>query len=282
MPMETWRSGVEPMTMETHSGADAPAGVRTQDSGRIQPSDDETLDAIGQGGLRLLQHRRGYRFCVDALLLADFARHCIGQGPFIDLGTGCGVVALATALQSRRTGTAVEIQDGLSEVARRNARLNGLGETVDVIHADFRALRQRLPPGAFQCVLSNPPFFSLERGRVNPEGERAVARHEVKGCLADVAEASRWLLKDGGSLCVVYPAERLADLMACFAKCKLALRRLRFVHPSPDAPANLVLAEGQKNSPGTRLSVMPPLTLADGAGNPLEEASEIVRRTGVP
>ena len=221
----------------------------------------ETLDAIESAGLKILQHRRGYRFCVDALLLADFAQASVGRGPFIDLGTGSGVIALMLAKATGQRGVGVELQPSLADLARRNAALNGLAGTVEVVEADWKALRGRFAPGTFRCAVTNPPFFPVSDGRVNPDGERALARHETAGSLGDAAEAARWLLKDGGSLCAVFPAVRLCDLLAEFSRCKLRLRRLRFVHPQAKLPANLILAEGVKNSPRTRPEVLSPVIL---------------------
>lgn len=243
------------------------AGRNAGDAGEAADAVDVTLDAvggIGEDGLQIFQHRRGYRFSVDALLLADFARASVGRGPFIDLGTGCGVVSLLLAKAAGVNGVAVEIQSPLAALARRNAAQNGLSEAVEVVEADFRQLRGRLLPGSFQCAVSNPPFFPMSEGRVNPDSERAMARHEVAGNVGDVACAARWLLKDGGALCVVFPAARLTDLLDAFQRCKLRPHRLRFVHPKPGEPANLVLAEGLKNSPRTRLEVLPPVVLEGG------------------
>ena len=35
--------------------------------------DDETLEELGRGGLRIIQKRHGFRFGTDSILLADFA-----------------------------------------------------------------------------------------------------------------------------------------------------------------------------------------------------------------
>ena len=67
--------------------------------------DGETLDAIGEGRVRLLQRRDGYRFNLDSVLLAGFAideleaeRAC----KVVDLGTGCGVVPAKTTSRKIR------------------------------------------------------------------------------------------------------------------------------------------------------------------------------------
>ena len=54
----------------------------------------ESLEDIGFGGLKLLQSEDGFRFGIDAVLLADFACSiCPDAGSVVDLGTGNGAVA---------------------------------------------------------------------------------------------------------------------------------------------------------------------------------------------
>ena len=55
--------------------------------------DDETLDAFYHGRVRVLQKKRGYRFSVDAPLLADFIR-TKPEDEALDIGTGSGVISL--------------------------------------------------------------------------------------------------------------------------------------------------------------------------------------------
>src|SRR5438445_13359712 len=56
----------------------------------------ETVDALFDGKLRLYQSRRGYRFSLDAVLLAYFATQRRGDN-VADLGTGNGVIGMLLA-----------------------------------------------------------------------------------------------------------------------------------------------------------------------------------------
>ena len=59
---------------------------------RIQEiHEDETLEDLQLGGLRLIQKKHNFRFGMDAVLLADFA--AIRPGDRVaDLGTGTGIL----------------------------------------------------------------------------------------------------------------------------------------------------------------------------------------------
>src|SRR6202030_4401649 len=61
-----------------------------------EPIMAETLDSILGGALCLYQPRRGYRFSVEAVLLARFAA-ARPTARVLELGAGCGVVALIVA-----------------------------------------------------------------------------------------------------------------------------------------------------------------------------------------
>jgi tRNA1Val (adenine37-N6)-methyltransferase len=99
---------------------------------------EETLDSILGGALRLYQPRRGYRFSVEAVLLARFAA-ARPAARVLELGAGCGVVALIYAALARpREVVAIEIQPALAALIARNAAFNDLG-MVRAVCADLRS-----------------------------------------------------------------------------------------------------------------------------------------------
>src|SRR5262247_3268336 len=63
----------------------------------LGPKSGEGLDALFDGALKLFQSRAGYRFSLDALLLAYYVA-LKRQDRAIDLGTGNGVIPLTLAL----------------------------------------------------------------------------------------------------------------------------------------------------------------------------------------
>lgn len=217
-----------------------------------------TRDAVLNGALTLFQPRAGYRFAVDALLLADFAPVAPGR-TVLDLGSGVGVIALVLArkMASGRV-LAVEVQPRLAECARLNARSNPEGRLVQVLEMDWNALTPAHCGGPVDLIVCNPPYRELGSGRVNPEEEQAVARHEFRGSAASAAKTAARLLAPGGRLAVIYPAVRLVSLMAALRAAGLEPKRLRMVHSRAGEKARLVLLEARLGS-GEELDVMPPL-----------------------
>ncbi|KIH77927.1 tRNA1Val (adenine37-N6)-methyltransferase [Geoalkalibacter ferrihydriticus] len=215
---------------------------------------EETLDELRVGGLKILQQKNGYRFSLDPILLCAFARVGVGER-VVDLGTGSGVIALVLA---RRTAAehivGIEVQAQLAERARRSVVLNGLEARVRILTADVRHVDEVLEPHSFSVVVSNPPFRAPGSGRLAPVGERAAARHELAGGLADFLRAAAALLATGGRFYVVYLAERLVDLLEGMRRVGLEPKRLRCVHGRGGEPARLVLVEGRRGGrPGLAL-----------------------------
>lgn len=216
--------------------------------------------------MKVLQHAEGYRFNLDPILLAHFAQGAGRglRGEVIDLGTGSGIIPLLLAGKfAHPSVTGVEIQPGLAALAQRSVALNGLQEQVRILHADLREVAARLGRGRFHHVLSNPPYGAVARGKLSPSSERAIARHELMVRMDELVQAAAELLVDGGSVWLVYPAARLAELWSALQAHALRPRRVQTVHPRPGMKGRLVLTQAVKRGRGT-LTVCPPLFLHEG------------------
>lgn len=234
-----------------------------------------TTDSLFDARLKILQKKKGYRFSIDAAILA----HHVPLKPMdvsVDLGTGCGVIPLILALQVPSAHIyGVEIQKDLAELASRNVQLNGMAGSITIVHGDMRDLGSSLKPGTCDVVFSNPPYREAFSGRINPEAERALARHEIKADLSDVVAVAELLLKPSGRFVVIYPAARAIDLVVRMRTFKLEPKRVRLIHPKPGSEAILVVAEGVKHgNPG--LDVSAPLIIYEPGGGYTEEAREII------
>lgn len=233
-------------------------------------------DAFFDGRIQVRQHRRGYRFSVDAVLLAHAAA-VRPAGRILDLGTGCGIIPLLLAV--RRPGArivGVEIQAPLAELAAANVRDNGLEDRIRILHRDLRELTHRDAGGPVELVVSNPPYRPVGAGRRCLDGERDAARCEVHAELADVAAAARRILDPGGRFCIVFPAERTAELLDRMREADIEPKTLRPVHSRAGESARRVLVEGRRAG-RAGLDLAAPLFLygPDGAYTP--EAAAMFR-----
>jgi tRNA1Val (adenine37-N6)-methyltransferase len=220
--------------------------------------ENETLDTLYEGKLKLFQGRSGYRFSLDALLLAHFMT-CRHGEKIADLGTGNGVIALILAyLHSSLSITGVEIQLSMVDRACRNVRMNGFRERVTIIQADVRNIPEILSSESFAAVVCNPPYRRATSGRISPNAERKIARHEIAGGLGDFLRAGAYVLPIKGRIALVYPAVRVVDLLQSMRDANLEPKRLRMVHSFADTNAALVLVEGVKGGK-SGIEVLPPI-----------------------
>lgn len=241
------------------------------------PGGRRTADRLAFADLALVQPARGYRFSVDAVLLARFAAP-FARGAVLDLGTGCGVVLLLLARLGTgiRRGTGVEIQPPLWECAVANIAANGLGARFDAVLGDFREPLPGVPPGAYDLVVSNPPFRPARTGRRSPDRQREAARHEVTGTMADLFRAAGRHVAPKGRFAALALPERLPELLRRAEENGIRAERLRFVHPFPGRPARLVLFLGSRRAGGGPV-VLPPLVVHEAPGIPSPEVEGIVR-----
>ena len=78
-------------------------------------------------------------------------------------------------------------------------------------------------------------------------------RSEVVCTLEDVCRAAGWLLRWGGRFCVVFPTERLAELLEMARRFGLEPKRLRLVqHDAVGAPGLVLLECRRGGKPGLR------------------------------
>jgi len=230
---------------------------------------DESLDSFYKGRILVLQKKRGYRFALDAPLLADFIRTKPGD-EILELGAGNGIISLLLSLRPFRRITAVEIQPSLAGLARRNVRLNGFEDKVTVVRKDFR---KYAPRKKFDIVYSNPPYIPRQTGFLSSSREKSIAKHEIKCDILDVMRKTAELLQADGKAYFVYPAKRRADLMDAAGKYRLHLCALRFVHARRREAPNLLLAEFRFGTGSVRS--LRPLVLYDAGGGPTKEARRV-------
>uniref|UniRef100_A0A832A3E0 tRNA1(Val) (Adenine(37)-N6)-methyltransferase n=1 Tax=Desulfacinum infernum TaxID=35837 RepID=A0A832A3E0_9BACT len=231
----------------------------------VQKDAVETRDLLFGGSLVLCQDRKGYRFSIDAVLLAGLTR-VKAKDRVMELGTGCGVVLLALA--ARNLGVhweGVEIQPRLAFLARKNVDANGLAGRVFIHAMDWKDAPRIFPAHGFDLVVSNPPYRRPLSGRINPDAQKAAARHELRGSMEDMFACAAHLLKHGGRCAVIYPASRLDDAMVAAVGAGFRPKRLTLIHSHAEAPATLVHLECVKGA-GQELHVAPPFFIYDGHG----------------
>lgn len=130
-------------------------------------------------------------------------------GSVLDVGTGCGLIALMAAQRGASSVDAVEIDRAAADEARRNVAASPWPDRIRVLHADFLEADVN---GGYDRIVSNPPYFVT--GELAPDSSRAMARHEGALTVGALLRRARRLLAPGGRVALVVPADRYDDVMA--------------------------------------------------------------------
>lgn len=229
------------------------------------------FDELWPGGPRFRQAAGGFPLSTDSVLLAHFVSGLRARR-LIDLGCGAGVltVLLAQARPGARID-GVEIQPAAFSLCRENLLENGY-DASGLVCGDLRRHRELFTAGAYDLVVSNPPYFPPKSGGTAPEDSRAAARDERFCSLDELCCAAKYLCRWGGSFAIVHRPERLAEICCRMSLNGLEPKRLRMVQYKKDSPPNLILVEARRGGrPG--LSIEAPLILTEDGADSAEVKS---------
>ena len=139
--------------------------------------EEETLEDLHLGGLRLIQKKEGFRFGMDSVLLADFAQ-ARTDDLVVDFGTGTGILPLL--MIGRGKGghyIGLEIQKEMAEMACRTMKLNHLDHMVEIRCMDISEAPGFLPACSVDVIVCNPPYGMPGRVMTNRTEALSTARH---------------------------------------------------------------------------------------------------------
>ena len=226
---------------------------------------NERIDDLMRDGLKLIQNTDIFCFGMDAVLLSTYAR-AGKKDRVLDMGTGNGIIPVL--MQSKNPGStysALEIQEGSTQLARRNVELNHLEDRISVVKGDIKEASTIFGEASFNVVTSNPPYMNENHGIVNPDSAKAIARHEILCTLEDVVSQAAKLLVDRGRFYMVHRPFRLTEIMQVLTKYKLEPKRMQLVYPYIDREPNMVLIEALKGG-NSRITVERPLIVYEKPG----------------
>jgi tRNA1Val (adenine37-N6)-methyltransferase len=234
-------------------------------------------EELWKGGPLIEQSADVFRLGTDSALLSHFASSIRAKRAF-DLGCGCGVLSAALAFKHKDLRIdAIDISEAAVALTMKNAERNNLSDRINVINCDIRRHRELFTAGAYDLVVSNPPYFSPGSGKITKMEAIAAARAERECDLRDIIEASAFLLRWGGSLALVYRPERLSEVFCAMTASGIEPKRLRMVQFKADTPPILLLLEGRRGGKNG-LKIESPLIMTTADGSDSDEIKAIYRR----
>lgn len=149
------------------------------------------------------------------------------SGRVLDVGTGCGVIALMIAQRSSRTVIdAIDIDHDAIEEASYNFTNSPWAERLTAVEGDFNKMA---PERCYDLIVSNPPFFT---NGVLPTGDaRTIARHTGSLTYRQLIGGAMRLMTDDGTLALISPTDAEGDITEAATFASLPVRRLTRVIP---------------------------------------------------
>jgi tRNA1(Val) A37 N6-methylase TrmN6 len=233
-----------------------------------------TTDSFFNGCIQVKQNRTGYRFSMDAALLAWHADPS-PDDTILDLGTGCGIIPMILAYRHPKVKIyGIEVQEELADIANLNITENGMEDQITILCRDMKTLKHEDTSGPVDLAISNPPFRKSNSGRINPNQQRAIARHEIKTTLYDVIETARRMLKRSGRFVLIYPAGRMTDIFTQMRASGIEPKSIRMVHSGKHTEAKMAVVEGKKGG-RSGLKIGSPLIIYQENGSYTDEVQKI-------
>ena len=191
------------------------------------------------------------RVGTDAMLLGAWADPS-GARRILDIGTGCGVLALMVAQRSEAEIVAIEPDRPSAEEAALNFSRSPWAGRLQLLQTDLQTFAGG-QPGQFDFIITNPPYHA--NALRSPSERVNRTRHDSSLTLAEVAACANFLLTPEGRLAVVLPVAADRAFSSCCILYGLVPQRRLTVSPTSGAPPHRVLTEyGRPGNGNTKVS----------------------------
>ncbi len=173
----------------------------------------------------VLNDKTSMKVGTDGVLLGAWC-DVAGACRVLDVGTGCGLIALMVAQRNPCARVhGIDIDAGAIGEARHNFEQSPWAERLSAEVADYN----ECGADEWDLIVSNPPFFT--NGVLPPATGRNVARHTTRLDYASLLRHSCELLAAGGVLSIITPADVELAVRRLMVENGLGLRRLTRVIP---------------------------------------------------
>lgn len=178
------------------------------------------------------------RIGTDAVLLGRW----VDVGPadtVLDVGTGCGIIAMMLAQRGAAHVDAVDLDADSVDEAALNFKDSQWRDKIFAYNADIKSFDNGT---RYDVIVSNPPYF-VNSSKCD-EDRRSMARHSgMTLSFEDLLAVARRLLNDDGRLSVVLPQREEANFIREASRFGFCLQRKLDIIPVEGLPYNRVNLE---------------------------------------
>lgn len=187
----------------------------------------------------IFQDEEEFKYTTDALILSSFVKS--GEKA-IDLGCGTGILSLRVCDRFHEIH-AIDKNKNVLELFKNSISYNRLGKKINLLREDIFNLRDFYSTNFFDAVIFNPPYYNFK----NIKLETIEAKHffDLDGSLYIV----NYLLKNSGTLYMIYPTYRLAEVIYNINSVGLRVKNIINIHgnKNKNAKTTIIIAKKQAN-----------------------------------
>lgn len=165
----------------------------------------------------------------------------------LEIGTGCGVIALMMAQKCNAAITAIDIDEDSAHQASENFRSCAWNERMTALHCSFQEFA-KLYGKSFDLIITNPPFF--RNSLRSPLKSRNIARHDDELNTHDLLSAVTRVLRSQGKFSLILPAGDATSFQAEAETHNLFLSRQLLVLSKPGMKPKRIAMEFVFSPPG--------------------------------
>jgi tRNA1Val (adenine37-N6)-methyltransferase len=175
----------------------------------------------------------------DGVLLGGFASGFKAER-VLDIGTGCGLLALMIAQKTDGLIDAVEIDKNAAEQARENFKNSPWHNRLKVFHTCIQNYTIDCE-NHYDLIVCNPPFFQNSLKCFNEQ--RTLARHNQRLDFSGLFICASKLISSNGKMIIIVPVELYNEVQKNLSISGLNISEKVFVKPNPDLkPKRLIIA----------------------------------------
>jgi len=199
---------------------------------------DSPIEKFSFRQFEVSHHRATMKVGTDAVVLGA----CLGvdnAGKILEIGTGCGIIALMLAQKSIAYIDAIDIDNDSFTEARENFNNSPWKERLNAFHISLNDFAKD-KSGIYDLIVSNPPFF--QDSLLPPTKKRQLARHNTELTFEEFLYYSSMMLCRDGRLAVILPVSEMEKFSKSAEKEGLFLNSNFDIYAKPSKPKKRVVA----------------------------------------
>lgn len=175
----------------------------------------------------------------DAVLIGAWANTSFAKS-ILDIGTGCGVIALMMAQSSKANIDAIDIDESSISEAKRNVLNSSWPDKIKTIKTSLQDFVKNNDT-KYDLIISNPPFFN--NSHKPPDSKKKLAKHTDSLPFDVLILSIKKILNLNGSFCLILPYKEFQTFKDIIRIQGLFVNNITFVKPKKSKNTNRVLAE---------------------------------------